>query len=93
MFVSVSKTLVTAFLVGTAVLAPGTATAAPEARSFGDCMDIAVGQHDADPRIAHDACEAAELTTCYRKFREAYGRQRWALEACQARTDSADDEA
>ncbi|QFZ21012.1 hypothetical protein [Saccharothrix syringae] len=55
-------------------------------KGFADCVDIAVA-NGADPLTAHDACDAAELTTCYRIFREAHGRQAWALEACQARVD------
>ncbi|XVS62216.1 hypothetical protein ACQPYE_28635 [Actinosynnema sp. CA-299493] len=87
MIATASKVLVTALLLGAGVLTSGPATAAPAPRDFGDCMDIAVDEHDADPWIAHDACGATELTTCYRIFRDAYGRQPWALEACRARTD------
>jgi hypothetical protein len=88
MIVSASKVLSTGlFVAATAVLAAGAATAAPAPRDFGECMDIAVGRHDADPWIAHDACDSAELTTCYRILRDAYGRQPWILEACKARTE------
>ncbi|MFC3452675.1 hypothetical protein [Amycolatopsis speibonae] len=74
-------------LASAVVVVPQAAAATPAARTVADCMDIAVVEHDADPWIAHDACDAAELTTCYRIFRNAYGRQLWALEACRARTD------
>ncbi|MBB5803025.1 hypothetical protein F4560_002793 [Saccharothrix ecbatanensis] len=88
MIATTSKALLAGLLLAaTGVLAPGAATAVPAPRDFGDCMDIAVGEHDADPYIAHDACDSAELTTCYRILRNAYGRQPWVLEACQARTD------
>ncbi|KOX20085.1 hypothetical protein ADK67_31585 [Saccharothrix sp. NRRL B-16348] len=88
MILTASKVLSTGLLLAAAgVLAPGTATAAPAPRDFGDCMDIAVGEHDADPWIAHDACDSPELTTCYRILRDAYGRQPWILDACKARTE------
>ncbi|MEU7530562.1 hypothetical protein AB0A74_32875 [Saccharothrix sp. NPDC042600] len=64
------------------VVAPHAGAAA---RDYGDCMDIAVGENDADPWIADDACSSKELTTCYRIFRDEYGRQQWALDACKAR--------
>ncbi|NUT48982.1 MAG: hypothetical protein HOV94_16990 [Saccharothrix sp.] len=75
-------------LVGLAMVLAGVvvpqAAAAAEPRSFADCVGIAV-EHGADLRIAHDACESDSLTGCYRIFRDEYGRQEWALEACKAR--------
>ncbi|MEV0676024.1 hypothetical protein AB0I60_05815 [Actinosynnema sp. NPDC050436] len=70
-------------------LAPqaGAATAPP--RSFGDCMDIAV-EH-ADVWVAHDACDAKSTVDCYRIFYKEYGRQEWALRACQARNNEDHD--
>ncbi|XVV06051.1 hypothetical protein ACQPW3_11955 [Actinosynnema sp. CA-248983] len=79
---------VVAFALAAAGFAvPQVASADTPVRSFSDCMDIAVGENDADPWIARDACDSDSLTTCYRIFRNEYGRQAWALEACQARDD------
>lgn len=82
-----SRVLPAALAIVTAVALAPPASAATTPKSFADCMNIAVGEHDANPWIAHDACDAAELTTCYRILRDAYGPQSWILEACKARTD------
>ncbi|TQM85287.1 hypothetical protein FHX81_7766 [Saccharothrix saharensis] len=63
---------------------PMSAYAASAPRDFGACMTIAT-DHDAEAWIAHDACDSDSLTGCYRIFYQEYGRQQWALEACQAR--------
>ncbi|MFJ6674747.1 hypothetical protein ACIQMJ_26920 [Actinosynnema sp. NPDC091369] len=65
---------------------PMSAYAVTAPRDFGHCMDIAI-DHDADAWVAHDACDSDTLTGCYRVFYQQYGRQEWALQACQARTE------
>ncbi|WP_147455065.1 hypothetical protein [Saccharothrix australiensis] len=71
-------------LVVAGALLPQAASAATTPRGFGDCMDIAV-ENDADVWVAHHACDSDSLVTCYRIFRDAYGRQEWALRACRTR--------
>jgi hypothetical protein len=63
---------------------PQTASATTAPRGFPECMDIAV-DNGADVWIAHEACTSDSLTACYRVFRDEYGRQQWALDACKAR--------
>lgn len=74
--------------VGAALLVAG--VVAPEAvaapRGFDDCVEIAVG-NGADWEVARSACGSDSLLGCYRVFRDEYGRQQWALDACKARTD------
>ncbi|MFI7115858.1 hypothetical protein [Amycolatopsis sp. NPDC049868] len=69
-------------LAGTMAAAP-VATAAP--RSVSDCVDYAVDEGGAAVTIAYKACTDDSILGCYRIFRDHYGRQAWALEACKRR--------
>jgi hypothetical protein len=53
--------------------------------SVDDCVSYAVG-NGANQHLAAFACHEDSLTGCYRIFRDNYGRQQWALEACRLRT-------
>jgi hypothetical protein len=73
-------------LVATAVLAGAWAVAPTASASVDDCIDHAVA-FDASEHVAFYACQEESLTGCYRVFRDNYGRQQWALDACKQRND------
>lgn len=50
-----------------------------------ECVTHAVYEGNADPLVAFEACTKDSLTGCYRVFRDKYGTQQWALEACKLR--------
>ncbi|WP_406633787.1 hypothetical protein [Amycolatopsis sp. WGS_07] len=74
-------------LAGLMAAAPvATAASVPVApRSVPDCVEYAVAEGEADLDIAFPACTQGSLLDCYRIFRDEYGRQAWALEACKLR--------
>lgn len=64
------------------------ASAAPEQKTapgLEECVTYAVNEGGADPLVAFKACTQDSLTGCYRVFRDKYGTQQWALEACKRR--------
>ncbi|GAB2796765.1 hypothetical protein [Amycolatopsis magusensis] len=69
-----------------AVLMSTCAVAPVAAASVEDCVERAVAA-GANEHLAAFACHEDTLTSCYRIFRDNYGIQQWALEACRARTD------
>ncbi|RKT83970.1 hypothetical protein SAMN05421805_11256 [Saccharopolyspora antimicrobica] len=53
--------------------------------SIDDCVDYAVA-NGGNEHLAAFACHEANLTDCYRIFRDNYGPQQWAVDACKLRT-------
>ncbi|MFE0019441.1 hypothetical protein [Amycolatopsis sp. NPDC059021] len=76
---------VAALVLAGALAAAPAATAAITPRSVPDCVNYAVDEGEADVDIAFQACTQSSLLDCYRIFRDEYGRQEWALEACKQR--------
>ncbi|MFD2469287.1 hypothetical protein [Amycolatopsis silviterrae] len=74
-------------LAGMTAAAPvATAATVPAApHSVLGCVEYAVTEGEADLDIAFPACSQGSLLDCYRIFRDEYGRQAWALEACKLR--------
>ncbi|QWF77195.1 hypothetical protein HUW46_00578 [Amycolatopsis sp. CA-230715] len=60
-------------------------SASADTRSVPDCVSYAIDEGEADVDIALQACVQSSLLDCYRTFRDDYGRQEWALEACKLR--------
>ncbi|MER7078346.1 hypothetical protein SAMN02982929_04106 [Saccharopolyspora kobensis] len=61
------------------------ATAPVVLASVDDCIDLAVA-NGGNEHLAAFACHEVNLTDCYRIFRDNYGPQQWALDACKLRT-------
>ncbi|MFD9890529.1 hypothetical protein ACFWY9_14385 [Amycolatopsis sp. NPDC059027] len=59
-------------LVATASGASASPVSTVNTQGFGACMDYAVGQHDIEPWLAHDACDADSFEECYWIFRKQY---------------------
>lgn len=73
-------------LAAASVIAPAAQAAAPVAVPVvDDCIDYAVA-NGGNEHLATFACHEINLTDCYRIFRDNYGSQQWALEACKLRT-------
>ncbi|WP_158896171.1 hypothetical protein [Amycolatopsis anabasis] len=72
-------------LIAAAVLAGTCAAAPPASATVDDCVDHAVDA-GANEHLATYACHEDTLTNCYRIFRDNYGKQQWALQACRKRT-------
>ncbi|GAA2781340.1 hypothetical protein [Saccharopolyspora taberi] len=79
MIKSVSRVLVSA-----AVLLAPLAVAPTAQADVDDCVAHAV-VNGGNEHLAAYACHEETLTGCYRIFRDNYGPQQWALEACQRR--------
>ncbi len=72
-------------LVAAVALAGPWAVVPTASASVDDCVGYAVDA-GANQHLATFACHEDSLTDCYRIFRGNYGPQRWALDACRART-------
>ncbi|MEU3624909.1 hypothetical protein BS329_01645 [Amycolatopsis coloradensis] len=79
------KVMVPAFVLAAGAMVPMALSASADTHSVQDCVFHAAYEGTADPDIAVDACRQDSLLDCYRIFREEYGRQQWALEACKLR--------
>ncbi|ONI86963.1 hypothetical protein ALI144C_09960 [Actinosynnema sp. ALI-1.44] len=79
------KVVVPALVLAAGALVPSAPSAAADTRAVPDCVDYAVDEGGADVGIAFMACTDDSVLGCYRIFRDQYGRQAWAVEACKAR--------
>ncbi|MBF6510983.1 hypothetical protein IU422_24960 [Nocardia farcinica] len=84
---SAAALAVLAAALGIAPAAQATASEVASATraSIDACIDHAVA-NGANEHLATYACHEVNLTDCYRIFRDNYGSQQWALDACKRRT-------
>ncbi|GAA4527996.1 hypothetical protein [Amycolatopsis samaneae] len=79
------KAAIPVLVLAAGALVPMAPSAAASTQSVPDCVGYAVDEGDAEVDVAFQACTQGSLLDCYRTFRDEYGRQEWALEACKLR--------